>query len=83
MEQIVWHSRILSDHPGNKQGVAVKWFGHEWEPPTHVLPPLPPGALESLIGYLRGQPLPREAFPACLQMTQSRRLVTEAQDFTR
>jgi hypothetical protein len=63
MEQIVWHSRILSDHPGNKQGVAVKWFGHEWEPPTHVLPPLPPGALESLIGYLRGQLLPREAFP--------------------
>jgi hypothetical protein len=73
MEPNVWHSRIFSAHPGNKQGVAVKRFGHEWDPPTHVQPPLPPGALQSLIDYIRGRPLPREAFPEAAYVFDAKR----------
>jgi hypothetical protein len=74
MEPTVWHSRIMSDYQiGDKLGLAAKRFGHEWEPATHIAPPLPPGGLESLMSYTRGEPLPREAFPEALYVFDRKR----------
>ncbi len=66
MEPTVWHSRMMKDpNLGIKQGLAAKWFGGDWDPPTHISP-TSPEQLESLMRYARGEPLPREAFPEAL-----------------
>jgi hypothetical protein len=67
MQPTVWHSRIMSDASlGIRQGVAAKWFGREWDTPTHIAPPTPSGTMESMMRYVRGEPQPREAFPEAL-----------------
>lgn len=53
---------------GIKQGLAAKWFGREWDTPTHIAPPTPPGAMESMMRYVRGEPQPSEAFPEALHV---------------
>jgi hypothetical protein len=59
---------------GNKPGLAAKWPGCDWEPATHVhTAPSPPGRLEALMSYARGEPLPREAFPEALHVFDRRR----------
>jgi len=73
MEPTVWHSGIFSHSIGNKQGLATKWFGGEWEPPTHTPPPLSMDAVQPLISYLRGKPLPREAFPEAAYVFDGKR----------
>ncbi len=64
MENTVWYSGVMRDYRiGNKQGLADKWFGRDWDPPTFMIPSSPEGTLELLYRYWRGEPLPREAFP--------------------
>jgi hypothetical protein len=64
MENTVWYSRIMRDYRvGLKQGLAIKYFGRDWDPPTFMIPPSPEGTLDLLYRYQRGEPLPREAFP--------------------
>jgi len=74
MEAIVWHSRMMSDgRIGDKPGVAVKWFGQEWNPPTHFPPPWPMGRADELFLYARGEPLPRETLPEALYVFDRKR----------
>jgi hypothetical protein len=64
MENTVWYTRVMRDYRiGDKQGLADKWFGRDWDAPTFMIPPSPEGTLDLLYRYERGEPLPREAFP--------------------
>jgi hypothetical protein len=72
MEPTVWHSRMMKDpNLGIKQGLAAKWFGGDWDPPTDISP-TSSEQLESLMRYARGEPLPREAFPEALYVFDRR-----------
>lgn len=74
MPPTVWHSRIMSDHEiGKKLGFAVKWFGRDWNPPTHVAPPRSLDDIQDLFAYARGEPLRREAFPEALSVFEPKR----------
>ena len=69
MEPTAWHSRLAHNLAiGDKPGFAHKWFGRDWDPPQFILPLAPPGNLEWLRAYGRGEPLPREAFPEALSV---------------
>lgn len=69
MNPIVWHSRMMKDYRiGNKNGVAVKWFGREWEPPVHAPPPRSMDTIHELFRYMDGEPQAREVFPEALQV---------------
>ena len=64
MENTVWYSRVMRDYRiGDNLGLADKWFGRDWNPPTFMIPPEPEGTLDLLYRYQRGEALPREAFP--------------------
>ena len=74
MEGTVWHSGIMSSGEiGNKQGLATKWVGREWDAPTFIVPEKPPGKLDEMMRYVRGEPLPREAFPEALYVFDRKR----------
>ena len=74
MEPTVWHSRMMRDpNLGIKQGLAAKWFGLDWDTPSHTAPRRP-GKLDALMSYVRGEPQPREAFPEALYVFDRKRL---------
>jgi hypothetical protein len=74
MEETVWHSGIMSSSEiGDKQGLATKWFGRDWDAPTFIVPQEPPGKLDEVMRNVRGEPLPREAFPEALYVFDRKR----------
>jgi hypothetical protein len=65
---------MMSDYQiGNKPGLAVKWFGQDWDPPTHIPPIRPMETVDALFRYMRGEPLPREMFPEAVYVFDGKR----------
>lgn len=60
----VWISRILQDSRyGDKQGLREKFYGHDWEKPTHLTPTQPPEVNDAMQRHGKGETLTREEFP--------------------
>lgn len=60
----VWISGVLQDSSvGQKQGMREKFYGHDWEKPTHITPVQPPEVNEAMHKHGRGELLAREEFP--------------------
>lgn len=74
MQPTVWHCRMMSDYQiGNKPGLAVKWFGQDWDPPTHIPPIRPMKNVDQLFRYMRGESLPRQTFPEAVYVFDGKR----------
>jgi len=63
----VWISNALtSGELSNKLGIRAKYFGHDWEEPTHFVPRKPEEVSKDMQRQSRGETLQREDFPeAC------------------
>lgn len=63
----VWISGALSSGElSNKLGIRSKYYGHDWEEPTHIVPKEPEKVLCDMQRQSRGEILQREDFPeAC------------------
>jgi len=63
----IWISGALSSGElSNKLGIRAKYFGHDWEAPTHIVPPKPDEVFKNVQRHARGATLEREDFPeAC------------------
>ncbi|MET1415704.1 hypothetical protein ABVF61_25765 [Roseibium sp. HPY-6] len=63
----VWISGALSSGElSNKLGIRSKYYGHDWEEPTHIVPKEPEKVLRDMQRQSRGGDLQREDFPeAC------------------
>lgn len=61
----VWISGIMSDprYGTKKQGIREKFYGHDWEKPTHITPVQPPEVNDAMHRHARGELLRREEFP--------------------
>lgn len=67
MANEIWISRALTNGElSNKLGIRAKYFGYNWEEPTHIVPPKPDKVSRDLLRQSRGEYLRREDFPeAC------------------
>lgn len=66
-KKAVWISGALSSGElSNKLGIRSKYYGHDWEEPTHIVPKEPEKVLHDMQRQSRGGILQREDFPeAC------------------
>ncbi len=64
MTDRIYHSMVKTDHTlGNKLGLRAKFFGHDWEPPTHIVPESPPEIVEASEKQSKGIAVRREDLP--------------------
>ncbi|WP_422375641.1 imm11 family protein [Roseibium sp.] len=70
----IWVSSALTNGVlGNKLGIRAKYFGQDWEPPTHKVPPEPDGVFDNMQRQVRGEILRREDLPeACYVFDEKR-----------
>lgn len=74
MANEIWISNALSNGElSNKLGIGAKYFGYDWEEPTHIVPPKPDKVLRDLQRQSEEDGLEREDFPeACYVFDQKR-----------
>ncbi len=67
MADEVWVSEFPSvEYFRPKEGLREKWYGHDWSPPTHLVPKFPTEVDEAFDNYRKGKVIPRELFPEAL-----------------
>lgn len=60
----VWMCDVKGDYRiGDKLGLSHKFYGHDWEPATHIRPELPTEMLDNMRKHNKGEFLSREEMP--------------------
>lgn len=77
----VWISSVMSNGElGNKLGIREKFYGHDWEEPTHIVPRKPDGVFENMLLHAKGIKLSREIFPEASYIFDEKRF-NRSKDF--
>lgn len=67
MAEEVWVSSVMGNYAlTDKPGIREKWYGQDWAPPTHILPPSTDEQLHNFRQHRYGFKLPRTAFPEAM-----------------
>lgn len=75
MSQQVWMSGMIGGiyGVGNKQGLHDKYFGEEWRPAQHEIPPYNDKVMQARRRHNRGFALTRTDFPEALAVFDEKR----------
>lgn len=79
---MAWVSSVLSNYElGDKLGLRCKYYGHDWEEPTHVVPPKPQGLLDNMNRAVKGENLQRSDFPEASYIFSEKHFESNVKDF--
>ena len=82
MSDEIWVSTVKSNGVlGNKLGIRAKYYGHDWEQPTHIVPEKPEGVADNMNRCDRGETLKREEFPEASYVFDEKRWKRSADFF--
>jgi hypothetical protein len=74
MSREVWISTVIGTSAiSNMLGIREKYYGEDWQPPTHIIPDVSKDVIKNSDLHLSGVKLPRSAFPeACYVFDEAR-----------